>query len=84
MLQSLAHLGNLFRAEAELAGVASGIVDIEDPERMAFAAGSLGTTAGMTNGALEQGATQDIAETREAGGEPIAFLGGLFMYHLYR
>ena len=56
----------------------------EDPERMAFAAGALWTTAGMTNGALEQGATQDIAEMRQAGGEPIAFLGGLFMYHLYR
>ena len=83
-LLSLAHLGNLFRAEAELAGVASGIVDIEDPERMAFAAGALGTAAGVPNGALEQGATQDVAEMREAAGEPVAFLCGLFMCHLYR
>ena len=84
LLQSLAHLGNLFRAEAELAGVAAGVVDIEDPERMALAAGALGTTAGMTKGALEQGATQDVAEMREAAGEPVAFLGGLLVCHLYR
>jgi hypothetical protein len=50
---------------------------------MAIAAGALGTAAGVTQGELEEGATQDVAERGEAGGEPVAFSGNLLVCHRY-
>jgi hypothetical protein len=52
-LQSLAYLGDLVGAQAELTRFGAGIVDIEHPERVAFAAGALGAAGGVMNGALQ-------------------------------
>ena len=82
-LQSLAHLGNLLGAKAQLAGLTTGIVDIEHPERMTLATGALGTTAGVMKGALEQGSAQHVAETGEAGSQSVALKDGLLTCHLY-
>ena len=76
--QSLAHLGNLLGAKTELARFGAGIVDIEHPERVAFAASALGAAAGVMNGALQQGAAKNIGQTGESGGELVAALDGLF------
>jgi hypothetical protein len=77
MFQSFAYLGNLRRAEAQLARLTAGVLDIEHPEGMPFAAGALGATAGVMNGALERRTAQDIAQIREPDGEFVAGLDRL-------
>jgi hypothetical protein len=48
---------------------------------MAFAAGALGATGGVMNGALEEGAAEDLAEVGELGGEAVSIADGLVTRH---
>ena len=65
-----------------MAGFGAGIVDVEHPERMAFAAGALGAATGVMNGALQQGTAKNLGQTGQSGGEFVAALDGLFACHL--
>jgi hypothetical protein len=80
-IQGLADLGDLLGTQADLAGFAARITDIENPEGMAFAAGALGATGGVMNGALEEGAAEDLAEVREPGGEAVSSADGPVARH---
>jgi hypothetical protein len=79
-----ANLGDLIRAETDLAGFAAGITDVEDPQGMAVALSAFGTTEGVTDGALEKRATQDIAEVGELRGKFVPTVDYPFTYHHYR
>src|SRR5664279_3574863 len=70
-IQGLANLRHLLWAKTHLAGLATRITDIENPEWMAFSASTFRTTAGVMNRAFEQRATKNIAEVGEFGGEAI-------------
>jgi len=80
--QPLAHLGNLFAMDAELPGATARIADGQNCLRVSFTAGALGAAAGVTGGALEQGAPQDFARGGKTFAEPRASLDGLLMCHL--
>ena len=69
---------NLLGAQTQLAGFGAGIVDVEHPERMTVAAGALGAAAGVMNGALQQGAAENLGQTGKSSGECVAALDGLF------
>jgi hypothetical protein len=55
-----AHLGNLIGMKGDLTGFSAGIIHIQDPLVMAFAAGTggAGDTRGMKGVTFEQGAAQ--------------------------
>jgi hypothetical protein len=67
--------------QAHLAGFAAGITHGEDPKRVALAAGALGTSRGVVDGALEQGAAQELCRGGELFGETIALAQGLVSCH---
>jgi hypothetical protein len=46
-LERLANLRDLLGAKTELTRLGSGVVDVEYPKRVAFAAGALGAAAGV-------------------------------------
>src|ERR1035437_9966492 len=74
-------LEQLASVQADLAVLAAGIVDVEDPLGMADAAGTLGAAAGMEGSAMEEGAAHDVRKGRQPG-EKAVDLGRLC--HLYR
>ena len=80
-LQGLAHLGDLFRAQTQLASFSAGVAHVEDPEGMPFTTRALGTTAGVMDGALEQRAAQDLAQIGDASHELVAGSEGGFTRH---
>jgi len=80
----LANLGNLFRAEAQLAGLAAGVTHIENPEAMAFPAGAFGTTAGVMEGAFEERAAHHVGEVSDTGYEFIPGIESALTCHHYR
>jgi hypothetical protein len=82
-VQGLANLGSLIGAEAQLSGFSAGIIHVKDPLGMALSAGALGATAGVMDGALEQGAAEDAAKVGESGGESIPVADGPRTCHLY-
>ena len=82
-LQGLADLGNLFRAEAQLAGLAARVTHIEDSEGITFTAGAFGTTAGVMEGALEERAAQHLAQIGDASHEFVAGIHGASACHHY-
>jgi len=82
VIQPAAHLGDLFAAEAELARASAGIADGEDRQRMAFAAGTLGATAGVADGTLQEGAAEELGGEGEAVEEFLAGMEGALMCHL--
>jgi len=59
IVQRFADQRHLFRAQAHLAGLAAGVIDVEHPQRMAFASGALGAAAGVADEALKEGTAQD-------------------------
>ena len=61
MFQGLAHLGNLFWAKAQLAGLAAGVPHIQNPEGMTFPARAFRTATGVMDGAFKQRAAQNLA-----------------------
>ena len=82
--QPTAHLRNLFTVDAELPGVAARIADGQNRLRMSFTAGAPGAATGVTGGALDKGAAQDLTRGGEAFEEPLASSLGLLVCHLYR
>ena len=82
-----AHLRNLIGMKSNLTGFGAGIIHIQDPLVMAFAAGAgcTGDSRGMKRMAFEHGTAQQVTERWELGKQ---FASGLFrarpMLHLYR
>src|SRR6202051_2746828 len=83
-LQSLAHLRDLLRPQAQLAVLCARIVHVENPLRITLATRAFGTTTAVKGGAFEQGAAQNIAGLDEGGGKSISFPGGVPTCHPYR
>jgi hypothetical protein len=81
VLESFPHLRNLVETQAHLARFAAGITHGEDSKRVALAAGALRTSRGVVDGALEQGAAQDLCRGGELGGESFALAEGLVSCH---
>src|SRR5207237_8520743 len=82
--EGLAHLRDLLRAQAQLAVLSSGVIHVENPLGMPLAARALGTAAAVKGSALQQGAAQEVAGTRECGGKSVAFPVDAITCHLYR
>ena len=80
--QPLADHRYLCRGKADLLGAAARITDGQNPDRVAFAAGADGTAGGMTDGAMEQGAAQDLGGGGQDGGELGAGSQDRFLLHL--
>jgi hypothetical protein len=81
VLERLTNLRNLIGPQADLAILSAGITHGEDPERMALAAGALGTTRGVMDGALEQRSAEDVRGGGKLGGELLSFADGLLSCH---
>ena len=64
-----ADLGQLAAVQADLTVLTTGIVDVQDPLRMADAAGAFGAAFGVEGLAMEQGAAEDVAEVGDLGEE---------------
>lgn len=69
--------------EADLAVFAARVSHGKDPERMALAAGTLGTTRGVMDGALKQRSAEGIGGGGKLGGELFPFARGLLPCHRY-
>jgi hypothetical protein len=82
IVQPTANLRDLFARKADLARAPARIADGEDPQGMAFAAGTLRTPRGMADGALQQGAAKDLSGDREPVEKLLAGLDGALMCHL--
>src|SRR5580692_3868399 len=80
--EPLADHGYLFGGKADLLGAAARITDGQNPDAVALAAGADGTAGGMTDGAMEQGAAEDLGGGGESGGELGAGLADRFLLHL--
>jgi len=74
-------MSDLLLGQADLANGASGVADGEDRDSMALAALTLGAAGSMTDGALEQGAAEDVARGGEPREEALALLYGLLLIH---
>jgi len=72
---------DLLARQADLTDDTAGIADGEDGDGMAFAAGALGAAGAMADGALEQGAAQDLAGLGQAGQETVALSDDLLLLH---
>ena len=60
---------------------ATGIADGEHGDGMPFAARTLGTAGAMADGALEQGAAEDVAGVGETLEEAVAAADDLLLLH---
>ena len=80
--QPLADHRYLCRGKADLLGAAARITDGQNPHRVAFAAGANGTAGGMTDGAMEQGAAEDLSGGGQGGGKLGAPFQDRFLLHL--
>src|ERR1700679_2205611 len=80
--QPLADHRYLCSGKADLLSAAARITDGQNPDRVAFAAGADGTAGGMTDGAMEQGAAEDLGGRGQSGGEFGAGLQDRFLLHL--
>src|SRR5260370_33341005 len=80
--QPLPDHGYLFGGEADLLGAGARITDGQNPDAVTLAAGADGTAGGMTDGAMEQGAAEDLGGGGESGGELGAGLADGCMIHL--
>ena len=83
-MEPLADLGHLVAMQADLASASAGIADAEDPDGVAAAALTLGTTLAMTDGAFEQRAAQDEAEVGDGLQEVLALKGEALVFHYYQ
>lgn len=80
--QPLPDHGYLRGRKAELLGAAARITDGQNPDAVALAAGADGTAGGMTDGAMEQRAAEDLGGGRESGGELGAGFVDRILLHL--
>ncbi len=80
--QPLPDQGDLFGGKADLLGAPARITDGHNPDAVALAAGTDGTAGGMTDGAMEQRAAEDLGGGRESGGELGAGFMDRFLIHL--
>ena len=79
--QPLPDQGYLLGGKAELLGAGARITDGQNPDAVALAAGADGTAGGMTDGAMEQGAAEDLGGGGESGGESGTGLMDRFSIH---
>src|ERR1700733_7769887 len=80
--QPLADHRYLCRGKADLLGAAARITDGQNPDRVALAASANGAAGGMTDGAMEQGAAEDLGGGGQGGGELGACFQSRFLLHL--
>ena len=74
-------MSDLLWKEADLTNDAAGIADSQHGDGVTFAAGAFGAAGAMADGALEQGAAEDLAGLGEAGEEAVALAGDLLLIH---
>jgi hypothetical protein len=79
VFKRLTNLGNLVGTQAHLARFSARIAHGEDPQRVALAAGAFRTSRGVVDGAMEQGAAQDLGWGAELGGESFALADDLVL-----
>lgn len=84
-----AHLRDLIGMEGNLTSFSAGIIHIQDPLVMAFAAGArgAGNTRGVKRVTFEQGTAQQIIKRREFADQfasRTCWLRCCFLRHLYR
>src|SRR5436309_2112414 len=79
--QPAAHLGNPLAAHAELTRAPSRISHRQHENLVAFAARALRTVLGVSDGALQQRAAQQLAGDWQFAGQLLARTQGLLMNH---
>src|SRR5208282_3843423 len=79
--QPLADQGYLIGGKADLLGAATRITDGQDPDAVALPAGADGAAGGMPDGAMEQGAAEDLGGGGKRGGELGAGFMDRFLLH---
>lgn len=79
--QAAPYVSDLFGRKAQLANDAAGVADSKDSDRMPLAAGALGASAAMANGALEQGAAEETAGGGKMSEETVTLPGDLLLIH---
>lgn len=79
--QPLPDHGYLFGGKADLLGAAARITDGQNPDAMALAAGTDGTASGMTDGAMEQRAAEDLGGGGQSSGASGAGFTDCFLLH---
>ena len=67
--------------QTDLTNDTAGIANGEDGDGMAFAARAFGAAGAMADGALKQGAAQDLAGLGEAVEEAVALLNDPLLLH---
>jgi hypothetical protein len=81
VLQALLHMGGLLLAQTDLMHTAAGITNGENGDRMPTTAIAALATLAVTDGAVEQGAAQDIAGCGKPRQEPVALANDLLLIH---
>jgi hypothetical protein len=79
--QATPYMSDFLWREADLTNNAAGIADSQHSDGMALATGALGAAGAMADGALEQGAAEDLAGLGEAGEEAVALADDLLLIH---
>jgi len=74
---------DLLVGKTDLANDGAGVADGEDGDGVAFAAGAFWAAGAMTDGALEEGAAEDIGGIGEACEEAVAALDDPLVIHHY-
>ena len=72
---------DLFLAEADLTRASAGIADGQDRYRVSLAAVALGAAGAVTDGAIQQGAAEEVSGFGETSGEPVELTGCLLCFH---
>jgi len=72
---------DLLLGKTDLANDGAGVADSEDGDGVALAASAFGAAGAMANGALEQGAAEDLGSVGEASEEAVAALDDPLLIH---
>ena len=81
ILQTLLHMRGLLFAQTDLMHAAAGITHGENGDRMPAAAVAVFAALAVADGAVEQGAAQDIAGFGKPGQKPVALADDLLLIH---
>src|SRR5215471_10854854 len=79
--EPLLDLGLEFGADGELSGDAAGIAHGKDANRVTAAGRAFGATLFVADGALEQGASEDLRKRREIACDLAAQTQDLLLFH---
>jgi hypothetical protein len=79
--QAAPHGSNFIWRKADVSNDGAGIANGEHGDRMPFTASALGTAGAMADGALEQGAAEDVRRVGETIEEAVALADDLLVIH---